>query len=135
MTSISKEPRWLSRDMVNVIHARQLDEHGGFPGINDEALIESALSRPQNKRSYAEEPPSLTELAAAYGFGLAKNHGFRDGNKRTAFMAMYIFLGLNGLRLVAEEPEIVQLMEDVASGVCSEDMLAVWLDKHTSART
>jgi len=134
MTSISKEPRWLSRAIVNVIHARQLDEHGGFPGINDEALIDSALARPQNKWSYAEEPPRLPELAAAYGFGLAKNHGFRDGNKRTAFMAMYTFLGLNGLRLVAEEPEVVQLMEDVASGVCSEEMLAAWLDEHVRPR-
>ncbi len=134
MTSISKEPRWLSRAIVNVIHARQLDEHGGFPGINDEALIDSALARPQNKWSYAEEPLRLPELAAAYGFGLAKNHGFRDGNKRTAFMAMYTFLGLNGLRLVAEEPEVVQLMEDVASGVCSEEMLAAWLDEHVRPR-
>jgi len=120
--------------MVDAIHAQQLKEHGGFPGVNDEALIESALARPQNKWSYAEEPPSLPELAAAYGFGRAKNHGFRDGSKRTAFMALYIFLGLSGLRLVAEESEVVRLMEDVASGACSEEMLAAWLDTHISPR-
>ena len=129
------EPRRLTRSMVDAIHADQLQQHGGLPGVNDEGLIESALARPRNRWAYADDDsPDLATLAAAYGFGLAKNHGFRDGNKRVAFMAMYVFLGLNGQRIVAEEPAVVQLMRDVASGACSEDELADWLRARTEPR-
>lgn len=132
--SPSEEPRWLSREIVDSIHADQIREHGGFPGVNDDGLIESALARPRNRWAYGGEAVDLAALAAAYGFGLAKNHGYRDGNKRTAFMAMYVFLGLNGLRIVAEEPAVVELMEDVASDACTEDELASWLRTHTEPR-
>ena len=129
------EPRWLTRAMIDAIHSDQLKQHGGFPGVNNDDLIESALARPRNRWNYAEDdPPDLSALAAAYGFGLAKNHGYRDGNKRIAFMAMYVFLGLNGQRITAEEPVVVRLMQDVASGACSEDELADWLRENTSAR-
>ena len=97
--------------------------------------LESALARPRNRWAYAQEgTPDLAELAAAYGFGLAKNHGFRDGNKRVAFMAMYVFLGLDGQRIVAEEPAVVKLMKDVAAGACSESEWADWLRAHTELR-
>lgn len=129
------EPRWLARPIIDAIHADQLRQHGGFPGVNDDGLIESALARPRNRWAYVgEDPPDLAALAAAYGFGLAKNHGFRDGNKRVAFMAMYVFLGINGQRITAEEPVVVQLMQDVASGACSEEELAAWLRARTEPR-
>ena len=89
------EPRWLTRRMLDVLHDAQLREHGGSPGTRDEGLLESALARPQHKFAYAKRP-DLATLAAAYAFGLARNHGYVDGNKRTAFMAAYVFLGLNG---------------------------------------
>lgn len=121
--------------MIDAIQADQLRQHGGFPGMNDEGLIESALARPRNRWSYAEDrAPDLAELAAAYGFGLVKNHGFRDGNKRIAFLATYVFLGLNGQRITAEEPAVVELMKDVAASACSESELAHWLRTHTKPR-
>lgn len=121
--------------MIDAIHADQLRQHGGFPGMNDEGLVESALARPRNRWAYADaDKPDLAGLAAAYGFGLAKNHGFRDGNKRIAFMAMYVFLGLNDQRIVAEEPAVVELMKDVAAGACSESELANWLRAHMEPR-
>lgn len=129
------EPRWLTRRMIDAIHADQHRQHGGFPGVNDDGLIESALARPRNRWAYADtDPPDLADLAASYGFGLAKNHGFRDGNKRVAFMAMYVFLGLNGQRIGVEEPVVVELMKDVAAGACSESELADWLRAHTEPR-
>jgi len=129
------EPRWLTRSMIDATHADQLRQHGGFPGMNDEGLVESALARPRNRWAYADDrDPDLAELAAAYGFGLAKNHGFRDGNKRIAFLAMYVFLGLNGQRIVAAEPAVVAPMKDVAAGVGSESELADWLHTHTEPR-
>jgi death-on-curing protein len=129
------EPRWLTRSVIDAAHADQLRQHGGFPGVNDEGLIESALARPRNRWAYAsKDKPDLAELAAAYGFGFAKNHGFRDGNKRIAFLAMYIFLGLNGRRIVAEEPAVVNLMKAVAASDCSEPELADWLRAHTERR-
>lgn len=129
------ELRWLTRSTIDAIHADQLRQHGGFPGVNDEGLVESALARPRNRWAYASErDPDLAELAAAYGFGFAKNHGFRDGNKRIAFLAMYVFLGMNGQRIVAEEPAVVELMKDVAAGACSESELTDWLRTHTEPR-
>ena len=104
-----REPRWLTRRMLNVLHDGQLREHGGSPGVRDDGLLESALARPPQKWSYAKSP-DLATLAASYGFGVARNHGYVDGNKRTAFMALYVFLGLNGNDLVAEEPEVVATM-------------------------
>jgi death-on-curing protein len=102
-----------------------LREHGGSAGVRDERLIESALARPVNKLHYDDEA-DLATLAAAYAFGLAKNHGFVDGNKRVAFMAAYVFIGLNGFELTAEEPDVVLTMEGVATGHVTERTLADW---------
>ena len=127
------EPRWLHRSMVLAIHADQVRQHGGNSGLRDRNLLESALSRAQNRWHY--EPTTDTHsLAAAYGFGIAKNHPFIDGNKRTAFMAMFVFLGLNGFLLVASETEVVELMVDVASGKLGEEALGDWLRDHSQTK-
>ena len=124
-----REPRWVTRRMLDVIHDAQLREHGGTAGIRDEGLLESALARPQQKWAYAAKPDVAT-LAAAYVFGLVKNHGYVDGNKRVAFMAAYVFLGLNGQDLEAEETEVATTIERAASGGVSETALADWLRMH-----
>jgi death-on-curing protein len=124
------DPRWLTRKVVDVIHDDQLTQHGGLPGTRDEGAVESALARPKHLQTYGDDP-SIARLAAAYGAGLARNHGYRDGNKRTAFMAMYVFLRLNGQRIDAEEAVVVDLMKEVAQGHCEEDELTAWLEEHT----
>ena len=122
-----KEPRWLSRSIVGIIHTNQIREHGGSFGVREEGLIESALERPRNRWAY-EERVDLADLAAAYG--LVKNHGFVDGNKRVAFMAAYAFLGLNDFDLDASEPEVVRIMLDLASSNLTELDFASWIRKH-----
>jgi death-on-curing protein len=114
--------------MLDAIHQAQLREHGGTPGVRDEGLLESALARPRHKFAYAKRADVAT-LAAAYAFGLAKNHGFVDGNKRVAFVAAYVFLGLNGYDLDATEPDVVTTMEGVAASRVSEAVLATWFRK------
>ncbi len=114
--------------MLSAIQSAQILEHGGMPGIRDEGLLKSALARPQQKWNY--EPESdIAALAAAYAFGLAKNHGFVDGNKRAAFMTAYTFLGLNGFDFDASEIEIVTTIERLAAGRVSEAALADWFRK------
>src|SRR5262249_47597216 len=103
----------------------QIREHGGWLGVRDEGLLESALARAQHKFEYAPKS-DWGMLAAAYAFGLAKNHGFVDGNKRVAFMAAYVFLGLNRDDLDADEPEVVVTMEGVAASTITEAALAKW---------
>ena len=125
-----QEPRWLTRRMLDAIHADQIRQHGGSPGVRDGGLIDSALARPRNRLAY-EEHADLAELAASYAAGLARNHGYIDGNKRVAFMALYVFLGLNGKRLVADEADVVQVMLRVATGEMDEQHLASWLRSHT----
>jgi death on curing protein len=121
-----KEPFWLDRVFLEAIHAALLREHGGQLGIRDSNLIESALARAKNKWEY--EPESdLADLAAAYGFGLVKNHGFLDGNKRIAFMAIYVFLAMNGRELKASETEVVNIITGAADGSIVEDELAAWI--------
>jgi len=123
------EPIWLTRLIVDAMHYDQLEKHGGLAGIKDENALEAALARPQNKWAY--EPDSdLCDLAAGYGYGLATNHGYSDGNKRIAFVAMSIFLGLNDWEIVASETEVVHLMVDVASKARDEVELASWLRDH-----
>jgi len=120
-----QEPIWLSRILLDQMHAELIREHGGSPGIRDANLIESALARPQNKWAYGEE--DIVELAAAYGYGLARNHGYVDGNKRIAFMAMFVFLYQNGFFLDAENSEVVSVMLGVTEGNLSEEALSEWL--------
>jgi death on curing protein len=110
--------------MFDAMHEAQLREHGGRPGVRDEALVESALARPRNKIAYAAKR-DWAVLAAACAFGLARNHGFIDGNKRIAFVAAYVFLGLNGHDLDATESEVVAIMEGRDSeGVCLGEMVS-----------
>lgn len=120
------EPVWLSRFLIDAMHREQLREHGGSPGLRDEGLLESALMRPRNRWAY--DPASdLGTLAAAYGYGLGTNHPYIDGNKRVAFLALYVFLDLNGWQLDAEETEVVATMRSLAAGEMREDDLAGWL--------
>ncbi|MBS4006860.1 MAG: type II toxin-antitoxin system death-on-curing family toxin [Clostridium sp.] len=121
-----KEPIWLTRSIVEAIHISQIREHGGQFGIRDINLLESAIVRPMNRWAYEQESDCVV-LAAAYGFGLAKNHCFIDGNKRVAFMSMYTFLGLNGYEIEATEPEVVDLMLSFADSSISEEQLIRWL--------
>jgi death on curing protein len=124
-----REPRWVPRLVLDAVHLDQLREHGGLPGVRDEAALESALARPTQKWAYEAEA-DLALLAAAYGFGLARNHPYRDGNKRVAFLAMATFLGLNGFEIEAPEAEVVAVMVGVAAGHLTERQLADWLRVH-----
>jgi death-on-curing protein len=127
------EPRCLAIVHVLSIHADQIQSHGGSLGTRDRGLLESALQRPRNRFHY--EPNSdLPALAASYGFGVAKNHPFVDGNKRVAFQAMYLFLGLNGLRIDAAEEEVVALILSLADGTVDEAELAAWIRDHVTSR-
>lgn len=112
--------------MLEAVHLDQLREHGGLPGIRDENALEAALARPQQKHHY-EADSDLATLAAAYAFGLTKAHPFNDGNKRIAFLAAMIFLGLNGKDLDATEAEVVQVVTALAAGSLTEPALATWL--------
>jgi death-on-curing protein len=117
-----------SRQFVEALHAEQLRLHGGAAGVRDEGLLESALYRPLQKEAYGE--PDLCDLAAAYLFGIVKNHPFIDGNKRTAFAAADLFLYFNGLSIEAEQEEIIQLVLMVAAGELDETGAAAFLRDH-----
>ena len=120
------EPVWLTRAVIEALHADQIREHGGQLGLRDAGPLESALARPRHR--WAPEPGAdLQSLAADYGFGLAKNHTFLDGNKRIAFVAMNVFLLLNGLEIETPEPDVVSTMVGVAEGRVDQDRLARWL--------
>lgn len=123
-----KEPRWLSVTVIHAMHEELIAEHGGSSDVRDQGLLESALARAQNLLAYGQ--PSLAEMAASCAFGIARNHPFVDGNKRTALMAAYVFLGLNGQRLIAPEAEAVVMTQELASGACSEAEYAAWLGSH-----
>ena len=126
-------PKWLSRLVVDAIQNDQLREHGGLPGIRDENVLESALARPQHKWHYTDKT-DLAALAAAYGFGVVKNHPYRDGNKRIGFLAMATFLGINGHRLEATDAEVVTEMLALAAGRVSKQELADWIRQHIAKR-
>jgi death on curing protein len=119
------EPNWLSITMVVAIHDEQLAIHGGSPGTRDAGLLASALDRPRNKWAY--ESAELAELAAAYGYGIARNHPFIDGNKRTSLLAIYTFLGVNGIDFIVPEAEAAAMMIALAAGEVSEESLARWI--------
>ena len=127
------EPRWLVVTHVLAIHSDQIQAHGGSLGLRDRGLLESALERPRNRFHYEAEA-DLASLAAAYGFGIAKNHPFVDGNKRVAFQAMYLFLGLNGLQIDASEELVVGTIISLASGDLDELGLTAWLREHINPR-
>ena len=124
--------RFVSRRALELLHDESLAEHGGRPGLRDEGLLESALACPHQLLAYGE--PDLAALAAAYAFGLAHNHAFVDGNKRVAFLATGLFLGLNGHRLVTTQADATLTMLALAAGDLGEDEFAQWLRAHIQPR-
>jgi death on curing protein len=124
-------PVWISRQLTSAIHDDQIDRHGGIGGTRDENLLLASLDRPRNLFAYGESP-SLFDLAAAYAYGIVKNHPFIDGNKRTAFVVMAVFLELNGYSLDAPEMEVVSRMEGLAQDVESQESIALWLKERSS---
>ncbi len=116
---------WIEESLVLTIHGEQLAEHGGAEGLRDRGLLESALARPLNRAAYGE--PDIAELAAAYGFGVARNHPFLDGNKRTAYVLTELFLVLNGYELVADDADCLVAMLAVAAGEMDEAAFAGWI--------
>jgi death-on-curing protein len=124
-----REPRWLPRLAVEAAHLDALRANGGRQGFLDEANLDEALARARQKWTYEENKPDLAVLAAAYGFGLARNHPFIDGNKRIAFLGMAMFLGINGYEIDTTELDVVQTMLPLAAGELSESALAEWVRK------
>ncbi len=117
--------QWVSREVLLTLHDESLAEHGGGSGIRDEGLLDSALARPLNVVAYGK--PDAAELAAAYGYGLAKNHAFVDGNKRAAFLAIGLFLYMNGYRLTASQADATRTVLAVAASEIDEAQLAQWI--------
>lgn len=126
-------PKWLLARTLAAIHEHQIAEHGGSGGIRDAGLLVSALARPENLYAY-EEQVGLVELAAAYGYGIAKNHPYVDGNKRVAWVAMRTFLSINGLTLDATREAKYAVMYGVADGSVDEQHLIDWLKAHVKPR-
>jgi death-on-curing protein len=124
--------KWVSRQILLLLHDESLAEHGGSHGLRDEGLLDSALARPQNLALY--EQPDFASLAASYGVALAKNHAFVDGNKRVAFLAVGLFLSLNGYRLIATQAQATLTMLDLAAGDINEAAFAQWIRTHSQAR-
>ena len=124
-----REPVWLLRAVVEAIHDEQIAEHGGGEGLRDAGLLESALDRPRNLAAHGA--PDMAALAAALGYGIARNHSVTDGNKRTAFVAVELFLELNGQALTADDADCVLVTLRLAEGSISEDEFAVWIRDHS----
>ena len=124
--------RWVDRRALLLLHEDSLAEHGGARGLRDEGLLESALARPLNLAAYGQ--PDAADLAASYGVGLAKNHPFVDGNKRAAFLAVGLFLALNGQRLVVDQVNATFTMLAVAAGTLDETQFAAWIRQHAVPR-
>jgi death-on-curing protein len=125
-------PAWIAKAVVLAVHEEQLTEHGGRSGIRDEGGLESALNRPVDLSAYGQ--PDLFDLAAAYAFGIARNHPFMDGNKRTSLVVTELFLDLNGWDLIAEDTRCVTQWLDLASGKINQNEMAAWLRANSAAR-
>ena len=125
------EPRWVAKQALLLLHGESLAEHGGMMGIRDEGLLDSALERPRNQFAYGGVS-DIVQLAAAYAFGIARNHPFIDGNKRTAFVCCELFLALNGHTLQAEDGNCVSTMLALAAGELPEADFAAWIRTHTA---
>jgi len=126
-----REPTWLSRLVVDAVHADQVREHGGLAGVRDDNALESALARPRQAWHY-RPTTDVPALAAAYAFGLVKNHPYRDGNKRIGFLAMVTFLGVNGYAFDSTDEEVVVQFVALAAGEISEDALTMWIRARSS---
>ncbi|MGN6505875.1 MAG: type II toxin-antitoxin system death-on-curing family toxin [Tepidisphaeraceae bacterium] len=125
------DPIWISETLALTIHARQLSEHGGQEGVRDQGLLQSALGKPRNLFGYTEPTPTIPALAAAYAFGIARNHPFLDGNKRTAAVVCELFIELNGWQLTANDADWTIVMLQLAAGELSEQAFTDWLSAHT----
>jgi len=123
---------WLARQLILAIHDEQLAEHGGAIGIRDEGLLESALARPLNRAGYGD--PDVAELGALYAIAIARNHPFVDGNKRTAFAALFMFLALNGMEFEPPEVDATVTMLRLAAGEMSDDDFTTWVRNNTRSR-
>jgi death on curing protein len=123
---------WLHRETVLAVNEAQLAEHGGGAGVRDAGLLDSALARPENLANHGE--PDVADLAAAYGWGISRNHAFIDGNKRTGFVAIELLLALNGHELAADDAQCVMVMLAVAAGDLTEPELATWIREHAVQR-
>lgn len=130
---MASEPKWINRVITIALHERQLAEHGGQIGLRDEGLLLSALARPQQLFSYGDPPPDLCAMAAAYAYGIAKNHPFLDGNKRTAYVVYRLFLKWNGLEMTADKVSRYATMLALAAGELAEEDFAKWLRENTEA--
>jgi death on curing protein len=128
------EPRWVALRWVMAVHEEQLAEHGGGTGVRDQGLLESALARPQNLWSYGEPAPDLAALAAAYAYGIAKNHAFVDGNKRTALVVSFGFFWVNGYRVTTSQSENAVIFEQLAAGELEEEQLANWFRNNSEPK-
>lgn len=126
-----REPTWLSRLVIDAIHADQLREHGGLAGVRDDNVLESALARPRQAWHYRPST-DIPALAAAYAFGLVRNHPYRDGNKRIGFLAMVTFLGVNGYAFEGSDADVVVEFVALAAGDASEDSLVTWVRGHST---
>lgn len=133
MTATNEPWIWIDAVVIRAIHEEQLSEHGGGMGTRDEGLLKSALARPMQLAAYGT--PDVAALAAAYGYGLAKNHPFIDGNKRTAFVAVELFLALNGSQLTANDTDCVMTMLAMAASDIDEDAFADWIRGHSAPVT
>lgn len=129
-----KEPPWIRQDVVLAAHEEALREHGGPEGVRDMGLLESSLARPKNLFAYSDQAPPLARLAAAYAKGIAANHPFVDGNKRTAFTVSLTFLLLNGLMVTASREDRVLTFWSLAAGEISEEELAAWFERNATPR-
>ena len=125
---------WISRELALAIHDRQLAEHGGGSGVRDDGLLDSALARPRQRHAYGDPPPDLADLAAALAFGLARNHPFVDGNKRTAAVACEVFIVLNDASLAATDLELYPVYLALAEGSLDESAFAHWLRPRIHAK-
>ncbi|MGP1281651.1 MAG: type II toxin-antitoxin system death-on-curing family toxin [Parasphingopyxis sp.] len=122
------QPIWVHEEVALAVHDRQLAEHGGGTGTRDRGGLESALARPRNRWEHGEDDPAT--LAAAYAFGIVRNHPFVDGNKRTGWVIANLFLSLNGLHIAFDEVAAVRLVETLAAGELNEEELAGWFRAH-----
>jgi death-on-curing protein len=128
MTEPAKPWVWIATPVLHAIHDEQLSEHGGLPGLRDANAFESAIARPRQLAHYGT--PDVADLAAAYGYGIARNHPFLDGNKRTAFVAVELFLMLNGHELSAEDADCILTMLSLAAGDLEETAFSHWIRQH-----
>jgi death-on-curing protein len=124
--------KWVNRQVLLLLHDESLAEHGGASGLRNEGLLDSALARPINLALY--EQPDVASLAASYGVALAKNHPFVDGNKRAAFLAVGLFLAMNGYRFKASQMDATLTVQDVAAGAMGEAAFAQWIRDHIAPR-